>query len=60
MEKITIKKINEDIIYEKLENGLDVYLYVNKNIHNGDCILARKKKTILPPKNQKIMCYWRS
>ena len=35
----------------------------NKNIHNGDCILA-KKKTILPPKNKKkkkkIMCYWRS
>ena len=35
MEKITIKKINEDIYYEKLDNGLDVYLYVNKNIHNN-------------------------
>ena len=32
----------------------------NKNIHNGDCILVKKKKTILPSKNQKIMCYWRS
>ena len=33
----------------------------NKNINNGDCILApKKKKTILPPKNQKIMCYWKS
>ena len=27
----------------------------NKNIHNDDYILA-KKKTILPPKNKKIMC----
>lgn len=35
MKKITIKKINEDIFYEKLDNGLDVYLYVNKNIHNN-------------------------
>jgi len=35
MKKITIKKINEDIYYEKLDNGLDVYLYVNKNIHNN-------------------------
>ena len=35
MEKITIKKINEDIFYEKLDNGLDVYLYVNRNIHNN-------------------------
>ena len=26
----------------------------NKNINNGDCILAKKKKkTIFPPKNQK-------
>ena len=34
----------------------------NKIIHNSDCILApkKKKKTILLPKNQKIMCYWRS
>ena len=26
----------------------------NKNINNGDCILA--KKTILPPKNKKKSC----
>ena len=25
----------------------------NKNIHNDDCILVKKKKTILLPKNQK-------
>ena len=35
MKKITIKKINEDIYYEKLDNGLDVYLYVNKNMQNN-------------------------
>ena len=35
MKKITIKKINEDIYYEKLENGLDVYLYVNKNMQTN-------------------------
>ena len=35
MKKITIKRIDEDIYYEKLDNGLDVYFYVNKNIHNN-------------------------
>lgn len=35
MEKITINKINEDIYYEKLDNGLDVYLYTNKNMNNN-------------------------
>ena len=35
MKKITINKINEDIYYEKLDNGLDVYLYVNNNIQNN-------------------------
>ncbi len=35
MKKITINKINEDIYYEKLDNGLDVYLYTNKNMNNN-------------------------
>ena len=35
MKKITINKIDEDIYYEKLDNGLDVYLYTNNNIHNN-------------------------
>ena len=35
MKKITINKINEDIYYEKLDNGLDVYLYANKNMNNN-------------------------
>lgn len=35
MKKITINKIDEDIYYEKLDNGLDVYLYVNNNMRNN-------------------------
>ena len=35
MKKITIKHVNEDIYYDKLDNGLQVYLYVNKNMHNS-------------------------
>ena len=35
MKKITIKHINEDIYMETLDNGLKVYLYVNKNMHNN-------------------------
>ena len=35
MKKITIKKIDEDIYYEKLDNGLDVYLYINKNMQTN-------------------------
>ena len=46
MKKITIKKINEDIYYEKLENGLDVYLYVNKNIHNNYVTFTTKYGSI--------------
>jgi len=46
MKKITIKKINEDIYYEKLENGLDIYLYVNKNIHNNYVTFTTKYGSI--------------
>lgn len=46
MKKITIKKINEDIYYEKLDNGLDVYLYVNKNIHNNYVTFTTKYGSI--------------
>ena len=35
MKKITIDRVNEDIYIETLDNGLKVYLYVNKNIHNN-------------------------
>ena len=46
MEKITIKKINEDIYYEKLDNGLDIYLYTNKNIHNNYVTFTTKYGSI--------------
>ena len=35
MKKINIKHVDEDIYYEKLANGLKVYLYVDENIHNN-------------------------
>ena len=35
MNEIRIKKINEVIYYEKLKNGLDVYLYSKDNFHNN-------------------------
>ena len=35
MKKITIKHVDEDIYFETLNNGLRVYLYVNKNMHNN-------------------------
>ena len=35
MKKITINHVNEDIYFETLDNGLKVYLYVNKNMHNN-------------------------
>ena len=46
MKKITIKKIKENIYYERLENGLDVYLYVNKNIHNNYVTFTTKYGSI--------------
>lgn len=35
MKKINIKKIDEVIYYDKLDNGLKVYMYTNPNIHNN-------------------------
>ena len=35
MKEIRIKKIDEVIYYEKLKNGLDVYLYTKDNFHNN-------------------------
>ena len=46
MKKITINKINEDIYYEKLDNGLDVYLYVNKNMQNNFVTFTTKYGSI--------------
>ena len=46
MKKITIKKIDEDIYYEKLDNGLDVYLYTNKNVSNNYVTFTTKYGSI--------------
>ena len=35
MERIKLKHIDEEIIHEKLENGLDVYLYTKEGITNN-------------------------
>ena len=35
MKKIKLKDIDELIYYEKLENGLEVYLYTKENIYNN-------------------------
>ena len=35
MKTIKLKGIKEEIVYEKLDNGLDVYLYCNENISNN-------------------------
>jgi len=46
MKKITINKINEDIYYHKLDNGLDVYFYVNKNMHNNSVTFTTRYGSI--------------
>ena len=46
MKKITIKHVNEDIYYEKLNNVLNVYLYVNKNMHNNYATFTTKYGSI--------------
>ena len=35
MKAIKLNKINETIYYEKLKNGMDVYLYPKKDYHNN-------------------------
>lgn len=46
MKKITINHVNEDIYFETLENGLKVYLYVNKNVHNNYVTFTTKYGSI--------------
>ena len=46
MKKITINKINEDIYYEKLDNGLDIYLYINNNMQNNYVTFTTKYGSI--------------
>lgn len=58
MEKINIKGLNEDIYYEKLSNGLEVFLYTNPNIHNNYVTFTTKYGSIyneFVPLNSKKM-----
>ena len=42
MKKININNIDESIYYEKLDNGLDVYLYNKKDYHNNYVTITAK------------------
>ncbi len=42
MEQININGIDEVIFYEKLENGLPVYMLVNKNVNSFYITLSVK------------------
>ena len=42
MEKIKIKDIDEYVYYEKLDNGLEVYLYTKDTIHNNYVTFSTK------------------
>jgi len=46
MEKIKIKDIDEYVYYEKLDNGLEVYLYTKDNIHNNYVTFTTKYGSI--------------
>ena len=46
MEKIKIKDIEEFIYYEKLDNGLEVYLYTKDSIHNNYVTFTTKYGSI--------------
>lgn len=46
MEKIKLKDIDEYIYYEKLKNGLEVYLYTKDNIHNNYVTFTTKYGSI--------------
>lgn len=46
MKKITISHVDEDIYIDTLENGLKVYLYINKNMHNNYVTFTTKYGSI--------------
>lgn len=46
MKKITISRVNEDIYYDTLSNGLRVYFYVDKNMHNNYVTFTTKYGSI--------------
>ena len=46
MKKININNIDESIYYEKLDNGLDVYLYNKKDYHNNYVTITAKSGSV--------------
>ena len=46
MEKIKLKDINEDIYYEKLNNGMEVFLYNKDNVHTNYVTFTTKYGSI--------------
>lgn len=46
MEKIKIKDLEEDIYYEKMDNGLEVYLYTKDNVYNNYVTFTTKYGSI--------------
>lgn len=46
MEKIKIKDIEEYVYYEKLDNGLEVYLYTKDTVHNNYVTFTTKYGSI--------------
>ena len=46
MKKIKIKDIEEYLYYEKLDNGLEVYLYTKEGIHNNYVTFTTKYGSI--------------
>lgn len=58
MKKIKLNNINEEIFYEKLSNGLDVYLYKKENCTNNYVTFTTKFGSIYDefvPQNKKQM-----
>ena len=46
MEKIKIKDLDENVYYEKLDNGLEVYLYNKDNVYTNYVTFTTKYGSI--------------
>ena len=58
MEKIRIKNLEEDVYYEKLDNGLEVYLYTKDDIYTNYVTFTTKYGSVyndfVPKENLKL------
>ena len=55
MKKIRIKGVEEDIFYEKLDNGLEVYLYTKDAVHSNYVTFTTKYGSVYNTANG-ILC----